>query len=71
MKFGGPITLIIAAMSHPARGAWIEIKSKTAVRAAQASHPARGAWIEINFSVSACVSVQVSHPARGAWIEMG
>ena len=34
-------------MSHPARGAWIEIPATgTTVRFTR-SHPARGAWIEI------------------------
>ena len=36
-------------LSHPARGAWIEITvvSVTAVLIIR-SHPARGAWIEIS-----------------------
>ena len=34
-------------MSHPARGAWIEIKIILDKIASFASHPARGAWIEI------------------------
>ena len=36
--------------SHPARGAWIEIKTKADQRIyKKKSHPARGAWIEILF----------------------
>ena len=33
--------------SHPARGAWIEIRPKIHLERALESHPARGAWIEI------------------------
>ena len=37
------------ALSHPARGAWIEIPSLTPPAAeAYKSHPARGAWIEMS-----------------------
>ena len=35
-------------MSHPARGAWIEIPDTKALYDALESHPARGAWIEIS-----------------------
>ena len=36
------------SLSHPARGAWIEIYSYfTAFSSCFQSHPARGAWIEI------------------------
>ena len=34
-------------VSHPARGAWIEIMTMNLVALDKASHPARGAWIEI------------------------
>ena len=34
-------------MSHPARGAWIEILKGRQFDGFAASHPARGAWIEI------------------------
>ena len=35
-------------VSHPARGAWIEIQSPAeSVSEITESHPARGAWIEI------------------------
>ena len=33
--------------SHPARGAWIEIKVGVMLGPRFESHPARGAWIEI------------------------
>ena len=40
-------------MSHPARGAWIEILFCAVLRIEVVmSHPARGAWIEITTSVS-------------------
>ena len=34
-------------MSHPARGAWIEIARFGLFIHRTASHPARGAWIEM------------------------
>ena len=34
-------------LSHPARGAWIEIIYLRTVAIGALSHPARGAWIEI------------------------
>ena len=55
--------------SHPARGAWIEIRQWSLVTYAGESHPARGAWIEIRF-VCWQDAMAVSHPARGAWIEI-
>ena len=36
-------------LSHPARGAWIEIITFAYHKLRCASHPARGAWIEIAF----------------------
>ena len=35
-------------MSHPVRGAWIEIRRFGAINIALKSHPVRGAWIEIH-----------------------
>ena len=40
-------------MSHPARGAWIEIMAVSVVMGCGGSHPARGAWIEIFFGLTA------------------
>ena len=59
-------------MSHPARGAWIEIIVDTPLAAGSRwSHPARGAWIEMfNLLKSDNMLVVLSHPARGAWIEI-
>ncbi len=56
-------------LSHPARGAWIEISEIRSVQGNRQSHPARGAWIEICTAISALV-LTWSHPARGAWIEI-
>ena len=58
-------------MSHPARGAWIEINLTSSTAAACRSHPARGAWIEINGAPVYVIEFYGSHPARGAWIEIG
>ena len=35
-------------LSHPARGAWIEISRPFSRFSIASSHPARGAWIEIS-----------------------
>ena len=56
-------------MSHPARGAWIEINGNGIVDNAEKSHPARGAWIEISRPPMPRYG-RPSHPARGAWIEI-
>ena len=56
-------------LSHPARGAWIEIYLLRVSQLLAGSHPARGAWIEMS-CLSVSVPAFVSHPARGAWIEM-
>ena len=37
-------------MSHPVRGAWIEIMSTVDGTVSTKSHPVRGAWIEIFFT---------------------
>ena len=40
-------------LSHPSRGAWIEMKAAMPGRALLTSHPSRGAWIEIvSYSLS-------------------
>ncbi|CAH0537216.1 hypothetical protein [Oscillospiraceae bacterium] len=48
-KFAGNISAIL--LSHPARGAWIEIHVFRCKFTAWQSHPARGAWIEMPFSL--------------------
>ena len=57
-------------MSHPSRGAWIEIAPFSPLRARFPSHPSRGAWIEI-LSYTLMAKFCLSHPSRGAWIEIG
>ena len=57
-------------MSHPARGAWIEISRPPMPRYGRPSHPARGAWIEICSAPGQSQPDTASHPARGAWIEI-
>ena len=39
----------MSALSHPSRGAWIEIVSTRSAGRSRLSHPSRGAWIEILF----------------------
>ena len=38
-------------MSHPVRGAWIEITPMGIWKVLHMSHPVRGAWIEIKTNV--------------------
>ena len=62
--------IIRAKVSHPSRGAWIEIPAKEVeIPQLVQSHPSRGAWIEI---VDICDTqyLGLSHPSRGAWIEI-
>ena len=51
MKSLSVLKVIDFALSHPARGAWIEISGVTTSVTASLSHPARGAWIEIESKV--------------------
>ena len=58
-------------MSHPSRGAWIEIPAGDLARLGfRRSHPSRGAWIEIFRGLHNNLDSIKSHPSRGAWIEM-
>ena len=58
------------AMSHPVRGAWIEIRYASVSRhPRKSSHPVRGAWIEI-WRPGKTGLRPASHPVRGAWIEI-
>ena len=57
------------ARSHPARGAWIEIRDHHRPAGPEWSHPARGAWIEMQ-KIKLPTGSGKSHPARGAWIEI-
>ena len=52
MKFGKIHRVTVEQLSHPVRGAWIEISmiSQSPVPSSQ-SHPVRGAWIEIIVNV--------------------
>ena len=48
MKFNALLHMVEVGLSHPTRGAWIEIVvNLKAARKAAGSHPTRGAWIEI------------------------
>ena len=51
-------------MSHPARGAWIEMRWRSYTKRARKSHPARGAWIEIDLIVSSAFCDRVA-PRKG------
>ena len=48
LKSNSYLLYCVCLMSHPVRGAWIEIEIISAVEeAVTQSHPVRGAWIEI------------------------
>ena len=51
-------------MSHPARGAWIEIERGNQLQSGDQSHPARGAWIEIQPKVATSEVITVA-PRKG------
>ena len=57
-------------MSHPVRGAWIEIHCGARMDGGtNESHPVRGAWMEIHQFQDLRRQIS-SHPVRGAWIEI-
>ena len=47
MKLRCWVRAAAAIRSHPARGAWIEMRVDRTLVEVNESHPARGAWIEI------------------------
>ena len=59
-------------VSHPVRGAWIEMKTDSHIESIlEASHPVRGPWIEIcSVNTNDLLNIIMSHPVRGAWIEI-
>ena len=59
----------VGRVSHPSRGAWIEIRRQWRKRMCCMSHPVRGAWIEIPEG-RRFLCCGKSHPSRGAWIEI-
>ena len=69
MKFYVIYGVDSGVVSHPARGAWIEMAFSARNLSIVLSHPARGAWIEI-YAHQHGLEDTKSHPARGAWIEM-
>ncbi len=50
--------------SHPARGAWIEIKYGVYGQIGAESHPARGAWIEMALTTQTTTFTVVA-PRKG------
>ena len=70
MKFGLLTLGLGLLVSHPTRGAWIEMRDHEAAPHRQPSHPTRGAWIEMLLGFHLTEQSTLSHPTRGAWIEM-
>ena len=71
MKFLKLLKKTSIHLSHPVRGAWIEILKVTGIfRMSGLSHPVRGAWIEISGNTHYEYICEKSHPVRGAWIEI-
>ena len=64
MKYKGQEVAVDGRLSHPARGAWIEMPMLVTRAEADVSHPARGAWIEIAFGGSVFVLSFVA-PRKG------
>ena len=65
MKYSFKYLLLNIDESHPARGAWIEIRSaRRLARLAVLSHPARGAWIEIKAKIP-LISLSPVAPRKG------
>ena len=58
------------AMSHPVRGAWVEISCFNGGYDYVKSHPVRGAWVEIVIQPAGGNASGGSHPVRGAWVEI-
>ena len=57
--------IVGAVLSHPARGAWIEIHLDISIIAKRIlSHPARGAWIEMRVLGAFYVAFRVA-PRKG------
>ena len=47
MKSAGVLPPVPCCMSHPVRGAWVEMPSIIVLPIFVLSHPVRGAWVEI------------------------
>ena len=71
MKWNNQLRYAAGILSHPVRGAWIEILEIICGQGSDfESHPVRGAWIEI-LKLFVFLALDMSHPVRGAWIEIG
>ena len=64
------VSRLILVVSHPTRGAWIEMILYQRLSSLYSSHPTRGAWIEISVTSFGRCIIAMSHPTRGAWIEI-
>ena len=64
MKLSTVVAFASQITSHPARGAWIEIRLKEYGIWNMRSHPARGAWIEISILIASQL-LSVVAPRKG------
>ena len=69
MKFVGDGGAAHDMASLPARGVWVEMKSRQLGGLRLRSLPARGVWVEIWFAKSTAKHSK-SLPARGVWVEI-
>ena len=61
MKYHGSNRIARTAVSHPSRGAWIEIRMAMTISVSvMESHPSRGAWIEIADCIAMLLSCCVA-----------
>ena len=70
LKFSRASAALLAVLSLPMRGEWIEIPALKGLKAQPASLPMRGEWIEISIDVGEFVRASASLPMRGEWIEI-
>ena len=58
-------------MSHPSRGAWIEINHAVIIKAVEDGRTPRGVrGLKFTLNDGNDTQYVVSHPSRGAWIEI-
>ena len=70
LKFRMIVAWCLTAVSHPSRGAWIEIFSSASSRALTSGRTPHGVRGLKSLGVVDAALLLASHPSRGAWIEI-